>query len=224
MEQIVDKKITFKDKIKKFLYETFTYPFFLISHPIQGWEDFKKEKKGKLWVAIFYLVMMIFTVILKEVGTGFLVNQKGNKDFNLFITISLVILPVVIGTVGNWCVTALFDGKGKMLDIFKAICYSFFPFVWLGIIATILSNFIVLDEVAYVTFLLTLATIITVYMMFFALRGIHEYGVLQNILTIIFTIVAIAIILFVILLFLSFIQQIFNWILSIINELRKRYF
>ena len=40
-----------------------------------------------------------------------------------------IAVGLFIGTVANWCVTALFDGKGKMDNIFLCICYSFFPFV-----------------------------------------------------------------------------------------------
>lgn len=213
-----------KSKFKTFLYETFSYPLHLISHPIGEWEEFKKNNKSKLWVALFYLGMFCFAVVFNIVASGYLVNQNDINKFNLLQTLSLVIFPVIIATVGNWCITALLDGKGRMIDIFKMICYSFFPVTWLLIIATIISNFITLDEATYYTFLISAGTFVTGYMMFFGFRGIHEFGLFKTILTILFTIVAVAIILFVCLLFLSLVQQMYGWVYSIIREIRVRFF
>ena len=38
------KDIDLKAKIKNFFYEIFTHPLHLITHPIAGWDDFKREK------------------------------------------------------------------------------------------------------------------------------------------------------------------------------------
>jgi hypothetical protein len=215
------KQKRFKEKLKQFNRDFFQYPLHLLSHPIAGWEDFTE---GKMSVSLIYFVLMMFAVVIQKVGTGFLVTDTTTKDFNIFFTVSIVIFPLLIGTIANWCVTALFDGKGTMKKIFMTLCYSFFPFVWLSLLGTIFSNFVIMDEIPYVTFINTFAVILMGYMMFFGLRGIHEYGLFKNIITIVFTIVAIAIIIFLVLLFLSFIQQMYQWVASIIREIRMRYF
>ena len=124
-------------KIKSFFKATIIDPLQLITHPISGWEIFKQEKTAKRWVSIFYVCMMIFAVVLNEIGKGFIVGGTNLKEFNLFRTILVVLLPVLVGVIANWCVGSLFDGKGKASEIFDAIAYSFFPYVWLSIVATI---------------------------------------------------------------------------------------
>lgn len=223
-ENKVSVVVAVKEKLKIFWNEAFRVPFHLITHPIAGWNDFKTDKKGKLWVAMLYFVLMIITIIIQKTSVGFLYDPMAGKDFNLIATVSLVVLPIIVLTVGNWCITSLFDGKGKMIEIFYVICYSLFPYVWLGLIASILSHVVVTDEMVYVHFIFSAGALLLGYMLFFGLRGIHEYGLIQNILTILFTIVAMAIIIFMTLLLLSFIQQITNWLLSIYNEIKMRYF
>lgn len=218
------KSLDLKAKIKNFFNEIFSHPLHLITHPIAGWEDFKHDKKGKMWVAIFYLVMMIVTLIIVQTCSGFLVNKNNPKDFDLILTISLIIFPVIVGTVANWCMTTLFDGKGNMKEIFMVICYSFFPYVWLALIGTVVSNFIIQDEAVYVTVLNTIGIVFVCYMMFMGLMVIHEFGLFRNVIMVLFTIVAIAIILFIMMLFLTLIQQVTGWISAIINELKMRYF
>lgn len=211
-------------KIKSFFKGAFVDPLQLIVHPISGWEIFKQEKTAKRWVSMFYVCMMIFAVVLNEVAKGFVVGGTDLKEFNLFRTILVVLLPVLVGVIANWCVGSLFDGKGKAPEIFDAIAYSFFPYVWLSIVATIVSNFIATDEIIYYTFIMGLGVGLTIWMMFFGIMGVHENSFGMNIINIIFTIIVIAVIIFTILLFFSFVERILGWLVSIYNEIKMRYF
>jgi hypothetical protein len=115
------------------------------------------------------------------------------------------------------------DGKGTMTEIFRVICYSFFPYVWLGLFATLISNFITADEVIFFTFFQTFGAGLMAYLIFFGLLGIHEFGLFKNIIMIVFTIVAIAVLLFVMLLFLSLIQQVYSFVHSVYTEFSMRF-
>jgi hypothetical protein len=216
-------KLDFKAAIKTFFKDCFQMPLKLMTSPINGFDDFKREKTSKGYVAYFYLFMMIMTQIIAYNANGFLVNKNNPRDFNLLFSVTLVVFPVVIGVVANWATTALMDGKGTMTDIFRVITYSFFPYVWLGLTATIVSNFITADEVIFFTFFQSFGAILTVYMLFFGLLGIHEYGLLKTIMMFVFTVVAIAFILFILLLFLSLIQQMWAFASSVYQEFVMRF-
>lgn len=224
MEKLQRKKIPIKNFLKTFFDSIFKYPLYLLVHPIGGWEEFKHEKRSKTWVALFYIVMMILTVIIQKNASGFLTGLNSSKDFNVISTVSIIILAILVATVANWCITTISDGKGTMLQIFKVMGYSFFPYVWISLFATILGNFVVESEVVYVIFFNSLAIILTSYLLFFGLRGIHEYGLLRNILTLIGTLVGIAIIIFATMLFVFIIQQVWGWIVAIYSEIKVRYF
>lgn len=213
-----------KQFLSTFFHETFQIPLYLIVHPIRGWDEFKHEKIAKNWVSIFYLAMMLLAVIIHTTAKGFIVGGTDIKHFSLLKTILTILLPVFIGTIANWCVGSLFDGKGKMPEIFRVINYSFFPYVWLSILATIVSNFIGADETMYYTVLMSVGTGLTIWMMFFGIMGIHENSFGMNIVNIVFTILVIAIIIFAILLFFSFVERILGWLYAIYSEIRMRYF
>lgn len=219
-----DKTKQLKSKIKSFFQEAFIVPLQLVVHPIGGWERFKQDKIAKRWVSIFYVIMMIIALIINETVKGFIVGGTNLKDFNLFRTILVVLLPVIVGVIANWCVGSLFDGKGKAAEIFDAIAYSLFPYVWFSIIATIVSNFIVEDETIYYTFIMGIGIGLTIWLMFFGIMGVHENSFGMNIINIVFTIIVIAVIIFTILLFFSFVERILGWIMSIYNEIKMRYF
>lgn len=214
---------SFDFSFKAFWRDCIKHPLYLMTHPIKGFDEFKRENTSKRYVAIFYVLMMILTQIAMFNGGGFLVNKNNPNDFNFLLTVALVLFPILLGTIGNWASTALMDGKGNLTVIFRVIAYSLFPFVWCALLATLISNFITVDELVFYNFLIYLGAGLTGYMLFFGLMGIHEYGLMKNILMIIFTIVAIAVILFIILLFLSLIQYVYSFFSSVIEEFIARY-
>lgn len=198
-------------------------PLHLITHPIQGFEDFRREKTAKSSVAWFYLGMMIVVQIVAFNANGFLVNKNNPRDFDLLSTVALIVFPVFIVVIANWATTALMDGKGTMGDIFKVITYSFFPYVWFGLLATLISNFITTDELVFFYFFQGAGAFLAAYMIFFGLLGVHEFGQFKTILMILFTIVSIAVILFIILLFLSLTQQVWTFFRSVYDEFVLRF-
>lgn len=214
---------SWKRQLTTFFRETFARPLHLIFYPIQGVSDYKQEGTYKRWVALFYLGMMIIAQTVAYNGEGFLVNKNNPRDFNLFLTIALIVFPVVVAVIANWATTALMDGKGSMLEIFQVLTYAFFPFVWLSLIATVLSNVITADEIVFYAFFQSMGAFLTAYMIFFGLLGIHEYGLLKTIAMLVFTIVAIAAILFIILLFLSLTQQLWAFVQSVYDEFVMRF-
>lgn len=217
------QSLNLKQKLARFHQDYIKMPLRLIFYPLQGYDEFKREKKGKDHVAWFYLVMMIVVQVVQYNANGFLVNKNNPREFNLFMTILLIVFPVFIAVIANWATTALMDGKGNMKEIFRVITYSFFPYVWLGLVATLVSNFITTDEIIFFQLFQTFGVVLMVYMMYFGLMGIHEYSQGKTIMMVLFTIVAIAIILFIILLFFSLIQQVSTFFKSVIDEFIMRF-
>ncbi|MGI6781324.1 MAG: YIP1 family protein [Acholeplasmataceae bacterium] len=213
---------TVKNAIKTFFEDTFKFPLYILLHPIRGFEEFKQQKKGKLYVAIFYLFMMIMSVVITETMIGFLIKSPWSETFNLGRTALLVVVPIILATVGNWSVTTLLDGKGKMKEIFMTIMYGLIPYIWLSIPITIISNFLIREEIQLYYAVISIAGFLAGYKIFMGLLVIHEYSPLKTILTILFTAVAIAVMIFIGLLLLTIFQQVYTFLKSLYEELILR--
>ncbi len=218
----IKKKIT-KEKITHSFKDIIITPFYILTHPLKGFYEFKMEKLRKSYVAIFYLVMMVLTQIISYNGKGFFVNTNNPINFNAFRITLLVLVPVALVTIGNWSITSLFDGKGKMIDIFSVITYSFAPYVWITLPNIVFSNFITLDEVGFYQAFSMIAIVLTGFMIFFGLLVIHEYGLLKTIVTLIFTVLAMGVIIFIVFLFLTIFQQIYSFLYSVYREYVMRF-
>ena len=211
-----------QSKFKKIIHDIFVFPFYILTHPIKGYEDFKLEKKGEMYVAIFYVFMMILSAVLTATARGFLVRDPWDETFNLGRTTLLVLAPIILFTIGNWSITTLFDGKGKIKEIFMVLMYGLIPYIWVSIPATLLSNFLVSDEVALYLSLFSVGTFLSAYMIFMGLLVTHEFGLLKTILTILATLIAVAVIIFIGVLILTIFQQLFVFLKALYEEITLR--
>lgn len=209
-------------KTKQFFHDAFVFPFYIIFHPIKGFDEFKTDKKGKMYIAIIYVLLMVLAVVMSITMAGFLITPPSAGTFNIFRTTLLVIVPVILAAVGNWSITTLFDGKGSLKEIFMVIGYGLIPYVWISIPATILSNFLVRNEIQFYYAIVSLASVFAGYKIFMGLLVIHEYGLLKTIITILITAVAAGVMIFIGVLLATIFQQVYGFIKALYDELVMR--
>lgn len=213
-------------KLKQFgkflLNDCLKFPAYILAHPLKGFEEFKRYKRGKMSVALFFMILMIFLNILKFQYNGFIVNTNNIKDLNSIAQIAYIVGAVLVLTVANWSVTTLFDGKGNMKEIFMMICYCLYPMLWSSLLGMIFSNILSKDEMAIYYLIVGLGIALTAYMFFFGIISIHEYGLGQCLLTILFTAIAAFIILFACLLFFDLFQRMYGFVYTIYREITIR--
>ena len=230
VEQETTKKRTFKDVLsiilkglKIFKKECISYPLYILAHPVKGFDEFKREKKAKLWVALFFMITFILLNIAEYQFTGYVISQKDVTSLHTFREIITIVGVVVILTVANWSITTLFDGKGKMLEIFMMICYCMMPMLWAKFFGLFISNVVSKNEAAIYNLVQGLGVFLTCYMAFFGLVGIHEYGVLKCVLSILGTAIAALVICFVGILSFDLFQKMYGFIYTIYQEISLRY-
>jgi hypothetical protein len=136
--------------------------------------------------------------------------------------ITAVVVPLLLWTVSNWCLTTLFEGEGSMKDIFVACCYCLTPLVLIILPCTIASNFLTASEGGILTMLNTFAYLWLGILLFFAMMVTHDYSVGKNILTCIASIVGMAFIMFIGILFSSLMAKIVSFVTNIIEEINYR--
>ncbi|OHE30694.1 MAG: hypothetical protein A2084_02235 [Tenericutes bacterium GWC2_39_45] len=199
------------------------FPKYIMFHPFDGFDEFKRYEKGKLSVALVYIGLFAFFRIFSFQNLGFLINPNNPLMLNSLQEIFAVILLLGLFTVGNWSVTTLMEGKGKFKEILMVTGYALIPLVLIGFPAVILSNFLTLEEMAFYNLLMYIAYLGTGWMLFMGILNIHQYGLAKTLLAFILTIVSMSVMMFFGLLFFDLIQQFFAFISSIYEEINLRY-
>ena len=218
-------KINKKAQLKlgrKSLKEEMLYPFHLIFHPFDGFWDLKHEKRGSVRSAFLILVITIVAFCYQSIGTGYIFNPRQSSFLNIFAMILSVSMPLILWTVANWCLTTLMEGEGSLKDIFVASCYSLTPLPLLIIPSVILSNVLTKSEGQLITLLETFGFIWMGVLIFLGMMVTHDYTMFKNIVTSIATIVGMAFIMFIAILFTSLMAKIVSFISSIVIEIQYR--
>lgn len=204
--------------------ECLDYPFYIIGHPIKGFDEFKTDKRGKLWVALLFAALLIVLNIAFYNYTGFVISQVTVMALNPIREVEIVILLLVVITVANWSVNTFFDGKGKMIEIFKMLCYCLFPLILSKFFNLFISNIVSEKEAAIYTLVNFIGYFFMAYMGLFGFIEINEFGLLKCILNLIFTVLAALVICFFGILAFDLFQKMLGFVYTIYDEISLRYF
>ncbi len=208
---------------QKTYWEELIFAFHLVFHPFDGFWDLKHEKRGSVRAATTILALTIAAFTYNTIGKGYLFDTSNGKNTqNAIMAILSVLLPVFLFAISNWCLTTLFDGEGSFKDIYIAVCYSLAPLPLFLIISTILTYVMTESEGGIINLLVAVGLIWTIILLFFGVLVTHDYSIGKNILTILGTILAMAIIIFVVVLFASLVIKMITFVMSLITEIGNR--
>lgn len=210
-------------RLKRIYNDYIRFPKYIMFHPFDGYEEFKRYKKAKLNVAVVFIILFAYFRIFSYQHLSFLVIDNNPLLLNSLQEIFGVLILIFLFSVGNWSVTTLMNGKGTYKEIFMVTGYSLFPLIIIGFPSVIISNFLTLEEMPFYSLLWYVAIISTGWMLFMGILNIHHYGLLKTVLAFVATLVSMSVMMFVGLLFFDLIQQFLAFVVSIYEELNLRY-
>lgn len=216
----VNKKVAVSGERNKFKDEIY-YVFHVIFHPMDGFWDLKHEKRGSVRAALVFMILTAIVLFYKSVGTGYVMNPQGGYS-TIFMQALVVFVPILLFAVANWCLTTLFDGEGSFRDIFIACGYSLLPITLTTIPVTIFSNVVVSNEVDILNLIIAFGFIWTGFLLFFGMMVTHDYTMLKNVLITVCTVVGMAFIMFLAILFTSLVMDMVRYFTNIVTEINYR--
>ncbi len=216
----LNKKTQLK-KGRKTFWEELVYGAHVILHPFDGFWDLKHEYRGSVRASLVWIAIAIVTFYYQSVGTGYVFNPRQSYS-TILIQFTAVVVPILLWTVSNWCLTTLFDGEGSFKDIFVATSYALIPIPILIIPSVLISNFSIASESTIINLLVSIAFVWAGLLIFFGTMVTHDYTFGKNIITSLGTIVGMGIIMFIGILFSTLLAKIVSFISSIITEISYR--
>lgn len=208
-------------KKKRTLKEEFMYGYHVMFHPFDGYWDIKHEYRASPKGATLILALTILSFIYNSIGQSYIVSPLPSDTSVLMMVLS-ILLPVGLWVISNWCFTTLFDGEGSIRDIYIATCYALFPLPAFFVLTTLLSNIVTADEASLLTLAMGIAFFWTGFLLFFGMQVIHDYTLFKNVLTTLASIVGMAFIMFIGVLFSSLLGKLVSFVVNIVIELSYR--
>ncbi|MCM1188943.1 MAG: YIP1 family protein [bacterium] len=207
--------------MQKYL-KSMAYGFHVITHPFDGFWDLKREHRGTLAAAVTFAALTVLLLVVRKQGTAFLFNTNRLEDVDMMVDIVTVALLFVLWCVANWCLTSLMDGEGKMRDIAIFTGYSLLPMLLIQFPLVLVSHVITAEEGTFYYVFTVISYVWTAALLLLGMMITHQYSMKKTLLTTVLTLVGMAIILFIALLFFSVIQQFLTFIVTAYKEIRYR--
>jgi len=201
----------------------FTLIFDVMKHPIDSYYEIKREKRSNVWTAFLLLVVLFIEYLLLKNDTGFIFNQYGT-EIHIGLEMAKFFGVILLFIFSNYLVATLYDGEGWLKDVFIGIVYALSPLIVFAIPFILLSNVLTLNETILYQIFSFFIIAYTLILIFMGIKEIHNYEIketFKNIIITIFTMLIIALMIFIIYVFGS---QLWSFVESWVKEVFFRVF
>ena len=194
----------------------------ILNHPTDEYEELKYRKTWSLPLSFILLVCWVIAEILQKQVTDFKFNTNNTREFNVLYVLASTIVLFAMWVVINWSITTLLEGKGRIKEIWVSCAYALVPYIATTLLCVVLSQMLTLDESAFLTVIRDLGLLYSFFLLITALKVVHSYTFGKTLLCILITVLGMAFVLFLIVLFFGLIQQVILFFQTIYMELMFR--
>ena len=222
----VNKRFEISGRLKAVspTYASLSFAKYIYYAPLDGFWVQKREKKSNVASGVVIIALLFLSFVISEMFTGFCFLSPTDelKEFNVLLQLAKAVLPIMLWCIANWCITALMDGNGNFKEIFISTCFAATPFLIASFIKTILSNLLTANEAQIMAIVMGIGIAYTVVLLVAATCSVHDCSFGKALWTIFLTLIGMAIIVFISVLFFNLINKFFDFAISVYNELKMR--
>lgn len=198
------------------------YVFYILFHPIDGFQELKWNKKGSVMIANIIILLWYSATVTERQMKGFIFNMENPENINLIMIFISTILVFAVAVLANWSFSSLMDGEGKIIDLWIAGSYTLIPTIAVIFIKTVLSRALVLEEKVFLDYIEIIGKFWTVILIFFAIMVTHDFTPGRTITLFFLTILGMFAVLFLIILLYGLYNQVASFAVNLYYELLIR--
>ena len=194
----------------------------VLFYAVDEYAEIKYQRRFSGIASLVILAMLFVSAIVQRQLTGFVFNYNKLDDLNVLILFASTVLLFALVVIGNWSVTTLLDGKGKMREIWVSLSYALIPLILTMLVGTALSNMLIAEEGMFLTIVEAIGVLWSLYLVISAMISVHQYSFGKAIVCLLLTAAAVAFMLFLMVLAFGLIQQLSAFITTLYNEFMYR--
>lgn len=204
---------------KYFSKEKWSYMFYTISHPMDGYYWIRHENRGSVPLAILMVILFSACFSVNRLLASFVVSDIDPRSVDSYYEFLGVLAFYALICVSNWSVTCLMNGEGRMKDIAIAVGYSTVPMSTVLAAGTLISWFIADDEQPFYVLILGAGIVFGILLMLIGIMQVHNYTLGKTLGTLFITFLAMLVIIFLLLLLSNLLGMVVTFIRSIYTEI-----
>lgn len=207
---------------KNWNWKKIIWPFRVLTHPVQAFNEIKYEKRGSIFLSVLILVLWFASNIFNFLEEGFIFNSHRVEDLKALDQFMSSAMIIILWCISNWAICTLMDGEGWFHEIWICNCYSVMPQIISIIPLTLISKVLTSDEGAFVSMISTAVFFWMVLLMFIANTTVHQYTPLKSFISMLLTVLGVLILMLLGVLVSSLFIEIWDFVKSIYDELILR--
>jgi yip1 domain len=193
-----------------------------VTHPFEGFEDMRWKKSGSLKIAFLIVLLLFFARIAEERLYGFQFYVDYDKTFNIMPYLIQSIVVFAAWVAGNWAVCTLLGGEGTARNICIYSAYALVPYIAQIYVNVLLSHVLIRDEYIFMQIIKITGILWSGLLVFSAVKAVHQYSFGKTVLAVVLTVFAMLVMLFLLVLFMSLIQQVWIFVSTVYTEISYR--
>lgn len=210
--------------LQKFkLVDDLFFLFRFIKQPVDSFYYIKQGLRGSLPFALLLYGWIMVVRLLTLYLTGFVFNAyTALSEIRVEAEIVNTLLLFVLWNSGNYLISTISDGEGRVRDVIIGTAYSLFPYALCALPIALLSNVLTLNEIFLHTFSLNLMWSWMGIMLFIMVKEIHNYTFSETVRNVLLTLFTMALFMLTGYILYILFQQLFDFISAVFQELRLR--
>ncbi len=196
----------------------YLFPIYNIFHPIDSVDEMKWYGKGSYISSLVCVFLFFISNIIVKVGSGF-AYSTASGTYGVFEIFIITFGVFLLGVISNILLCTLMDGEGKTKEICCLISYSLIILTASNIVHTILTNVLQLELIIFIQIIDVIFYIWFFACLFLGLKTAHNFTFFKTVQNIVFTIIAMILVSFLILLLFSLFQQVASFVYVVYCEL-----
>lgn len=193
-------------------------PIYSLRHPVDGFEQFKTRNLHFTPLAAAIVIIWMVVAIAKSYLTAYIYNSVDINSYNPLSTVLSTVGLFLIFVVSNWCIASFIEGKGTAQHIFCMTAYSLIPYIVAEFVCIPLSYTLTADEAIFITIIKAIGLIWSVALLYLGAYAIHQFSAGKTLGSLILTAIGMVIILFVLIMIYTLLEQAFGFVYSLYVE------
>lgn len=149
----------------------------IIKHPIDSFYYIRRDQNGSVPSAtiIYILALVVFTA--DYLFRGFMFNVRDARETTYFYVAVLFLMPCALWVAGNYMVSSINEGEGRLKDVYCFTAYSFAPLILFMPFVVLLTYVATLNEGFVIQFSRLIIWIWCGVLLFIGIKQIHDYDI-----------------------------------------------
>jgi hypothetical protein len=200
------------------LSKSFKQSYYTIFHPVNGFDAVKWENAGSVRTCFFIMLLFFLVNVFDAELIGFIYNTRNPDKISILSIFAVSIGGVALWFISNWAVSSLMFTEGKTKQIFILTCYTLLPYTIWEFIYIVASNFVANDMAPFLAMLRFIGISWSFIVLFFGSYQVHQITVGKVLINLMLTVLGVFIMLFLMLLAYSLIQQMYIFAYTVFSE------